>query len=188
MKELRYQLRYALPLWLVGLFTNFWPDNRVTIRIRGMLMSLCVGRCGRNFTAGRDVTILAANRLNLGENVYLAKGTWINAIGGVRIEDDVIFGPYVVVASSTHGFKDGSARFGGTHPAPIRIGRGSWLAAHAVVTAGVTIGRGNLIAANAVITKDTPDNVMVGGVPGKVIGPREDNPSEITSRREAQDD
>lgn len=55
---------------------------------------------------------------------------------------------------------------------PIKIGRGSWLAAHAVVRAGVTIGSGVLVAGNAAVTKDVPDNVMVGGVSAKVIGPR----------------
>jgi acetyltransferase-like isoleucine patch superfamily enzyme len=114
----------------------------------------------------------------------MAKGTWLNAFGNVEIEDEVMTGPYVVISSSEHGFKDGSCKHGGAHPAPVKIGRGSWLGAHAVVTAGVTIGKGNLIGANAVVTHDTADNVLVGGVPAKVIGGRTDNPSEVSSRHE----
>ena len=127
---------------------------------------------------------MALNRLTIGNNVYLAKGTWLNAFGTVEIEDEVMTGPYVVIASSNHGFKDGSCRFGGAHPAPIKIGRVSWLAAHAVITAGVTIGRGDIVGANAVVTKDTPDNMFVAGIPAKVIREREDNPSEVKSRHE----
>jgi len=182
MSELKYQLRYALPLWLVGLLTNWWPDNRITIRIRGALAAPFLGACGRGLTMGRNVTLLSADRLRVGDHVYFAKDVWINAIGGVDMGDEVMVGPYVVIASANHGFKDGSARFGGTHPAAVRIGRGTWLGAHAVVTAGVSIGSGNLVGANAVVTKDTPDNVVVGGVPARVIGPREDNPSEIRSK------
>jgi acetyltransferase-like isoleucine patch superfamily enzyme len=176
--------RYDLPLWLVHLLTNWWPDFGQIPNIRGRLFSLFIGKCGKNFAVGRDVTILAPNRLVVGNDVYIAKGTWLNAFGNVDIEDEVMTGPYVVIASANHGFKNGSCRFGGIHPAPIKIGRGSWIGAHSVITAGVTIGRGNLIGANAVVTADTPDNVFAGGVPARVIGERKDNPSEIKSRHE----
>ena len=54
------------------------------------------------------------------------------------------------------------------------IGRGTWIASHVVITPGTTIGKGNMICAGAVVVKNTPDDVMVGGVPAKVIGPRKD--------------
>ena len=174
-EEVKYQLRYALPLCLVCLLTNWWSDNAITIRIRGILFSWFLGKCGKNFTVGRDVTILDGDRLTVGDNVYFAKGSWLNATGGLEIEDEVMLGPYVVVATSKHSFKNGSVRFGGYRCMPVRIGRGSWLGAHVVVSGGVNIGRGNLIGANAVVTKDTPDNVLVGGVPAKVIRERENN-------------
>lgn len=169
--ELKYQARYAIPLWLAQLLTNWLPDNRVTIRLRGMLVAMVLPQCGKGLSLGRDVTLLGVDRLVVGNHVYLAKSTWINAIGGLDLEDEVVTAPYAVIASSNHGFKDGSVRFGGGHPAPVRIGRGTWLGAHAVITAGVTVGKGNIVGANAVVTKDTPDDVFVGGVPAKVIGP-----------------
>jgi acetyltransferase-like isoleucine patch superfamily enzyme len=184
MNELATHFRYDLPLWLASLMTSWLPDNRLTIRARGSLYRPIIGRCGVGFTVGRDVTILAMDRLSIGRHCYFAKGTWINAMGGVEIEDEVVMSPYVVIASSSHGFRDGSVRFGGAHPAPVRIGRGSWLASHVVISAGVSVGRGNLVAANAVVTKDTPDDVIVGGVPARVLGPREDNPSELMHRRQ----
>ena len=64
--------------------------------------------------------------------------------------------------------------------------RGSWLAAHVSVKCGVRIGRGNLVAANACVVKDTPDGVVVGGVPAKVIGPNEDGEAEFQSRAELE--
>ena len=33
----------------------------------------------------------------------------------------------------------------------------------------MTIGKNAVVAAGAVVTKDVPDNVLVGGVPAKVI-------------------
>lgn len=175
MTEIRHQLRHALPLWGIGLITDFWPDNRASCRVRGTLMRPFLGNCGRGFSLGKHVTLNSPDRLRIGSRCYFAKGTWIQAMGTVTMEDEVVCGPYVVIASTNHGFINGSTVGGGTHPAPVYIGRGTWLGAHAVVTAGVTIGRGNLIGAGAVVTRDTPDNVIVGGIPAKVLGPREDN-------------
>jgi len=170
--EIRYQLRYRLPMWLVGLLTNWWPDNRVTIKIRGMMLRPFFKKCGRNFTISRNVTFASPHNIEIGNDVYIATGAWLNGLGRLIIEDEVEISPYVVIDTCIHTFKDNSVRFGGSYVAPIRIGRGSWLAAHAVVRAGVTIGSGVLVAGNAAVTTDVPDNVMVGGVPAKVIGPR----------------
>ncbi|MHC5061003.1 MAG: acyltransferase [Planctomycetota bacterium] len=95
-------------------------------------------------------------------------------MGGLTIEDEVVIGPYVVISTGTHGFKDNSVRFGGTVMQPVVIGRGTWLAAHTVVRAGVNIGSGVLVAGNAAVSKDVPDNVIVGGVPAKIIKQRTD--------------
>jgi len=181
-KLLKTYLRFDIPLWLAGLLTNWWPDWGPIPLLRGKFFSCFIRKCGKGFALGRHVTLLATDRLVIGDNVYLAKGTWLNAFGSVEIEDEVMTGPYAVIASSNHGFKDGSCRFGGTHPAPVKIGRGTWIAAHAVITAGVTIGPGNLIGANAVVTKNTPAHVFVAGVPAKVVCERKDNPGLITTR------
>ena len=58
---------------------------------------------------------------------------------------------------------------------PIKLCRGCWIAAHAVVTQGVTIGAGSLIAANAVVTKDIPEGCAAGGIPAKIIRTKEGN-------------
>jgi len=180
--EILQQLRWAIPVWLVNLLTSWLPDNRISIRIRGWCLTPFIGCCGCNLTVARDVTLLNTSRLQVGDNCYFAKGTWINAMGGVVIEDEVITSPYVVIASSNHGFRDGSVRFGGAHPAPVRIGRGSWLASHCVVTAGIEIGPGCLVGANAVVVNNAPGDSIVGGVPAKKIKDRVDNPSDVVRK------
>lgn len=187
MRQINYQLRHALPLWLVGLLTGWLPDNRLCLRLRGALVGRCLRRCGKRLQVGRDVTIVGADRLEVGDDVYFAKGTWINASGGVRIDSEVLFGPYVVVASTNHGFEGGSAFRGGVWPAPISVGAGSWVGAHALLTAGSSIGRGVLVAGNAAVSGTFPDNVVIGGIPARVLRQREDNPSPIRLRSDLRD-
>jgi maltose O-acetyltransferase len=176
-------LRYEIPVWLVGLLTNWLPDNRITIRIRGIFLKPFIFKCGKNFTIAKWVQLKSTHRLEIGDNVYIASGVWLNAMGGIKIEDEVVLGPYVVISTGTHQFKNNSVRFGGTIMEPVVVGRGSWLASHVVVRAGVKIGAGVLAAANAAITKDVPDNVIVGGVPAKIIGPRTDSNVEVQHSR-----
>ncbi|MCG7538906.1 acyltransferase [Pseudoalteromonas sp. OF7H-1] len=183
-KEIKYQLRYALPVWFMQLLTSWLPDISVCIRIRGLLVSFFLPGMPRKLTLGRDVTLLAINRFKIGDNVYIAKGCWINAIGGVTFEDEVVLAPYVVMSSNNHGFKDGSVKRGGAHPGPIQVGFGTWVAAHSVIAANVNIGKGNLVAANSVVTKSTSDNSVQAGVPAKHIKTRLDNPSTINSKHD----
>lgn len=183
-KELVYQSRYALPFWLISLLLGWLPDLGPILKMRGFCIAQFLPGRPKKLMIGRDVTLLSINRLKLGNNIYIAKGSWINAIGGIEFEDEVVLAPYVVMSSNNHGFKDGSVQRGGAHPAPIKVGFGTWIAAHSVIAAGVVVGKGNLVAANSVVTKSTADNMVVAGVPAKEIKQRIDNPSQITSKHD----
>lgn len=52
----------------------------------------------------------------------------------------------------------------------VEIGDNSWIGANVFINQGVKIGKNVIIGANAVVTKDFGDNVIIGGVPAKIIG------------------
>lgn len=182
MKIVYILIRYDLPIWLMGMLTNWLPDNRWTIRLRGMLFKPFIYKCGKNFTIAKNVQLKSTNTLTIGNDVYIASGAWLNAMGHLILENEVVVGPYAVISTGIHTFKDNSVRKGGTLMAPVRIGNGTWLAAHVAIKAGVTVGSGVMVGANAVVTKNTPDNVFLAGVPAKVIGPRKDPPDNAKIR------
>ncbi|HEC34969.1 MAG TPA: acyltransferase [Anaerolineae bacterium] len=169
LKELYYQLRYELPIWLLWLLTTWWPNNRITIKMRGFLHRPFFKKCGQNLQMASGVRLLNTYNIEIGNDVYISYSAWLNGLGGIVIEDEVVIGPYVTISSLTHCYQNSSFRFGGARSAPVIIGRGSWLAAHASVSYGVTIGSGCLVAANAAVTKDVPAGSMVGGVPARII-------------------
>jgi acetyltransferase-like isoleucine patch superfamily enzyme len=187
MEQVWYQLRYALPLWFVSVLSDWWPDNRITIRLRGMLCRPFFKRCGSRFTLARRVTFLNVHGIEIGDRVYIATGAWIDGIGGVILGDEVKISPYAVLASSAHCFKEGSVARGGSRAAPIEVGAGSWISSHVVVAAGATIGSGCLIAGNAAVSRDIPDGVMAGGVPARVLGPTPDREANVFARFERTD-
>jgi maltose O-acetyltransferase len=164
-------MRVLQYLWFhfVTLMTSWLPDLRPVLRLRGFLLRPAFKACGRNVQIAGRVTINFTNRLELGSHVYIAAGCWLNASGGIVIEDEVQLGPYAVLVTGDHTCTAGSYRFAPRTLAPIRLCRGSWIAAHGTVTKGVTVGRGALLAANSVATHDIPGYAVAGGVPARLI-------------------
>lgn len=54
----------------------------------------------------------------------------------------------------------------------ITVGNNCRIGAGDVFLDGYSIGDGCIVAANAVVTKKFPDNVIIGGIPAKIIGER----------------
>ena len=108
-----------------------------------------------------------------GKNIAVGKGVFINEgccfqdQGGIEIGDNALIGQQVVIATLNHDLApDKRANM---FPAPVKIGNRVWIGAHVTILAGVTIGDNAVVAAGAVVTKDVPANVVVGGVPAKII-------------------
>lgn len=109
--------------------------------------------CGKNIT--------------IGKNVFINTGCRFQDQGGITIDDDVLIGHNVVLATLNHDFAPDKRST--MHPAPIVIKRNVWIGANATILSGVTIGENAVIAAGAVVTKDVPENMIVAGVPAKII-------------------
>lgn len=110
---------------------------------------------------------------DFGKNIHIGKNVFINCCccfqdqGGIYIGDGALVGHKVVLATINHGL-DPAGR-GDNYPAPIHIGPNVWIGANATILPGVSIGSNAIIAAGAVVTKDVKPNVIVGGVPAKLI-------------------
>jgi acetyltransferase-like isoleucine patch superfamily enzyme len=63
-------------------------------------------------------------------------------------------------------------RLQGHENSPVIIEDDVWIAASCVILPGVTIGKGAVIAAGAVVTKSCQAGAVVAGVPGRMIGNR----------------
>ena len=164
-------MRVLQYLWFhfIMVATNWMPDLRPVLKMRGLLLRPSFKSCGANLQVARNVTINFTNRLEIGCDVFIGTGCWLHAGGGIILEDEVQLGPYAVLVTGDHTRLEGSYRFGATCLGPIQICQGAWVAAHATVTKGVVLGRGALAAANSVVTHDVPPFTIAGGVPARAI-------------------
>ena len=170
-----YWIGVQFPINLIRVLTDWLPDSRPVLKLRGWLLRPFFKTCGRNLQVASGVQWLNVHRIELGRDVFIGFHCWLNGLGGLRIDDEVMLGPFVVVSTLRHRFAGDSVRFGGHTAHPVHIGAGSWLAARVCVTEGVCVGSGVVAAAGAVITQDVPDHVVCGGVPAKVLASRTDD-------------
>ena len=105
-------------------------------------------------------------RMKLGRNIIINKGATILSPASVEIEDNVLIGPNVQIVTVDHDLKDRHNLF---HFGKVTIRNNAWIGIGVTICPGVTIGRNSVVAAGSVVTKDVPDNVMVGGIPAKII-------------------
>jgi acetyltransferase-like isoleucine patch superfamily enzyme len=125
--------------------------------------------------------------IELGESAYIGENCWVSATERVEIERDALIGPGCHITDANHGFAGrGAINRQPRTSSPVRIREGAWLGAGVKVLAGVTIGRGSVVAAGAVVTKDVPDYAIVGGVPARVIGSREETITTAEADRSAE--
>ena len=120
------------------------------------------------------VTIKAFWNLSIGEKGSINNGAWINAMGGVKIGNHVLIGPYVIIHSGNHKFDrlDIPIQEQGWNKLGVIIGDDVWIGANAIVLPGVTVGKGSVIGSGAVVTRDIPPYSVAVGIPAEVIKSR----------------
>jgi len=108
--------------------------------------------------------------LAIGSRSYLGQFCVICARESITIGADCLIAEHVSIRDQDHRFGHGltTAKAGFT-TAPILIGNNVWIGAKATVIKGVTIGDNVVVAANSVVTHDIPSNVVVAGVPARIL-------------------
>jgi maltose O-acetyltransferase len=107
--------------------------------------------------------------LHLGRNFYANHGCTILDCNDITIGDNCLLAPHVCISAATHPLEAERRAAGEEYTAPIVIGDNVWIGANATICPGVTLGNGVVVGAGAVVTKSFPDNVVVGGVPAKIL-------------------
>jgi acetyltransferase-like isoleucine patch superfamily enzyme len=98
--------------------------------------------------------------LKLGYKTDIGAFTYINALNGVTLEDDVQVGSHCSLYSvSTIDNKQGQ----------VVLKKNCRVGSHSTVMPGVTIGENSIIGAHSFVTSDIPENCVAVGVPAKVI-------------------
>ena len=109
--------------------------------------------------------------LKMGNNSAIGDYTHFGAAGGIEIGNDVIMGSYISFHSENHNFSDKSKliREQGVSSKGIKLGNNIWVGAKVTFIDGCVVGDNSVVAAGAVVNSVFPNNVVIGGVPAKIL-------------------
>ena len=157
--------------FLVRTFLFFLPDAPVIMRFRGWLYSLFMRQCGKNFQVAHSAVLNGLDDLIVGDNVYIANFCSFISNGLIIIENDVLFGPSVVVSAGNHQFNGHDYKSLSSEKQDVRIGSGSWIAANVSIVGGAIIPQQSVVAANSCVTRslEQGEHCLYGGVPARKI-------------------
>lgn len=129
---------------------------------------------GKNFTFDPNGQY-SYSTIKAGDDVYIGPGALFQASeSGIHIGNKVLFGPKVSIIGGDHNTTQlGRFMFDVTEKLKhndkvVIIEDDVWIGTGAIILKGVRIGRGSIVAAGAVVTKDVPYYSIVGGVPASV--------------------
>ncbi len=113
--------------------------------------------------------IYCTGKLKIGKNCWIGKSLMINGNGEVTIGDNCDIAPEVAFQTGGHLIGDSSRRAGKGIISNITVGDGCWIGTRATIINNTKIGNSCVVASCACVTKDIGDNLLVGGVPAKII-------------------
>jgi dTDP-4-amino-4,6-dideoxygalactose transaminase/acetyltransferase-like isoleucine patch superfamily enzyme len=126
---------------------------------------------GNNCYIGHDTLINGYNKLNIGTGSWIGPQVYIHSAGEISIGDNVGIGCGVKIVSSSHKICP--------HPKPIihselifdiiNINNGCDIGVNATILPGTILGKNVQVGAGAVVKGTFPDNVVIAGVPAKII-------------------
>ena len=159
-------------LRLLGLL-ELWLPHFAFNRLRTSLYRMAGFRIGRGTMVFGHLECSGQGRiwekLVVGERCQLTSPLYLDLMDHVTIGDDVAIAHHVKLITTNHQFGAAHHRCGAMRCAPIVIGNGVWIGAAAIILPGVTIGAGSVVAAGAVVTKSVEPNILVGGVPARLM-------------------
>jgi acetyltransferase-like isoleucine patch superfamily enzyme len=148
----------------VGRVNSLWQwtrfKNPITVAFNFMIIQLC------KYMPSLRVknALLSFLGVKLGEHVAFGLAVQLDIFFPelIEIRDNTIIGYNATLLA--HEFMNRELRTG-----RIIIGKNVVIGANSTVLAGVEIGDGAVVGAMSLVTKDVPRNVVVGGIPAKVI-------------------
>lgn len=108
--------------------------------------------------------------INIGDGTIVGDRCFLDGRAKLTIGNHVDIASEVMVYNSEHDLESDDFH---AVDAPVSIGDYVFIGPRVIILSGVKIGKGAVVAAGAVVTKNVPDFAIVGGVPAKEIGQRQ---------------
>lgn len=151
-----------------------YKNGKIGMLIRYAIIKSISKNVGENVSIHPNVFLFDVENIRFGNNISIHPMCYIDGSGGITIMDNVSIAHNVTIMSSSHTYA--------LHDVPIKyqemiyketiIKDNVWIGSKSTILAGITINSGSIVGANSLVTKDVKENVVIGGVPAKIIKER----------------
>ena len=181
-------------LYIYNLVAGSIPgEGRIATKVRRALLRWCGCEVGHNVCIGQYAKFRGCGRMEIGNNVLIASGVYLQSEGYLKIEDnaEILYKSLLAanggstltvghhtriahcVSIKTTGHEidtTGPCIAGKTCYHDITVGAGCWICAGSILTPGVHIEDRCVVAAGAVVLENTAHKKgsLLAGVPAKV--------------------
>lgn len=113
--------------------------------------------------------IINTGKLIIGRNCWIGSNLVVHGNGIVRIADNCDLAPDITFLTGGHSIGEPERRAGDGETYEISVGSGVWIGARSTIARSICIGDSSVLATCSCVTKSVPCNVLVGGVPARLI-------------------
>lgn len=125
---------------------------------------------------GDNAVIYSGCRITYPRNVHIGAGTSMavncslhaSSKGTIMIGERCAIAAFTKIVTPTHDAEVLPITAVGINKSVV-IGDDVWIGTGAIILPGVKVGSRSIVAAGAVVAEDVPSDVLVGGVPARVI-------------------
>ena len=160
--------RYLHFLWDVLDKSPMCLIANFAIPYRQILAKKLFKSCGNNFIAEENVRFNIPDNIEIGDNVFLNKGAFLDSKGGIIIGNSVGVGEGVTIFTHSHEEHNHASRTYAT----VTIKDYAKIYSNSTILPGVTVEKQGIVAACSLVGKNVDENTLVAGIPAKAIRER----------------
>jgi sugar O-acyltransferase (sialic acid O-acetyltransferase NeuD family) len=163
------RLPYDIPVSAISAFRPS-PDENYLYGFqkgRGPVIKDIEAKYNISFSTAVHSSVHLGSGVRTGKGVCIGPGTVIAP--NVNIHDYCSINRSCSIGHDTTVLECATINPGVSIASSVTAGEGSLIGIGGVIIEGITIGRNSVVGAGAVVVRDVPDNVVVVGVPAKIL-------------------